>query len=188
MPTHKKRFPKKEVAIIAAISEDGVYSVNGGLPWNIPGELARFKELTAGSTVVMGRKTYDSLPVRNKETGDRSLPGRQNIVISNTRGYVAVGCLVVSSLEDALLMACHEKVFCIGGARLWMEALPVASLAYISVVKETYDEIDEALRLESFVLLGYTHSRFALHATEIKTLSHRDGRSVKVIFKEWRAK
>jgi dihydrofolate reductase len=185
MPKHKKRFPKKEVAIIAAISEDGVYSINGGLPWNIPGELARFKELTFGSTVVMGRKTYESLPLRDEKTGDRSLPGRQNIVISNMRGYVAVGCLVVSSLEDALLMASHEKVFCIGGARLWMEALPVASSAYISVVKKHYDGIDEALRLESFVLLGYNHPRFVVGSVESKVLPQKDGTETKVIFYKW---
>ena len=187
MPT-KKKLPKKEVIVIAAVSEDGVYSINGKLPWSIPEELARFKALTLGGTVVMGRKTHDSLPIRDKKTGDRSLPNRQNIVISNTPGYAPVGCLVVPSFSDALLMAHHEKVFCIGGVRLWLEALPFASLAYISVIKGHYDAVDEALRMESFVLLGYNHPRFTSASVESATLHHKGGGEVRVVFYSWKAR
>ena len=66
-----------------------------------------------------------------------------------------------------------------------MEALPVASVAYISVVKEHYDAIDEALRVESFVLLGYNYSRFTPALVECKTLFYKDGREVKVVFYRW---
>lgn len=92
---------------------------NNALPWHLPADLKRFKALTMGHPIVMGRKTYESI--------GRPLPGRRNLVITRNRGYGAPGCDIVRSLDDALT-ACSGggMVFIIGGAELYRESLPRA--------------------------------------------------------------
>ena len=107
------------ICLIAALAANRVIGKDNALPWRLPADLKRFKQLTIGHPVVMGRKTYESI--------GKPLPGRRNLVITRNRGYGAAGCEVVHSL-DAALAACRgaEQIFIIGGAELYREALPRA--------------------------------------------------------------
>ncbi|MCX8114748.1 MAG: type 3 dihydrofolate reductase [Burkholderiaceae bacterium] len=107
------------VTLIAAVARNGVIGRNGAIPWRIPGDLARFKRITMGHPVIMGRRTWESL--------GRPLPGRRNIVISRTPGFAPAGAEVVTSL-GAALAACADasEVFVIGGTEAYREALPLA--------------------------------------------------------------
>jgi dihydrofolate reductase len=110
------------VTLIAAIAHDGVIGRDGGVPWHLPADMTRFKELTTGHAVVMGRKTWDSLPDRF-----RPLPGRRNIVLTRNPEWVAAGAERVDSIREALvLLADEEHVYVIGGAGIYAAALPYA--------------------------------------------------------------
>lgn len=113
------------IHIIAAVAENGVIGAEGKIPWDIPEDLQHFKELTMGHTIVMGRRTYESI--------GRALPGRQNIIVSSTLTG-AEGCAVVTSLQQALESREREDVFIIGGARLYAEALPLADVLDLTLV------------------------------------------------------
>jgi dihydrofolate reductase len=104
------------ICLIAALAANRVIGRNNTLPWHLPADLKRFKALTMGHPVVMGRNTYESL--------GRPLPGRHNLVITRRRDYSAPGCEVVHSL-DAALAACRgaHEVFIIGGVELYRESL-----------------------------------------------------------------
>jgi len=121
------------VALIWAQSTSGVIGRDGGIPWRVPEDLARFKELTMGHTVVMGRRTWESLPPRM-----RPLPGRRNIVISRDPGYRADGAEVVDTPSGALV---GPAVWVIGGAEIYHAALSRA-------VRCEVTEVDVDLRLE----------------------------------------
>ena len=107
------------LVLIAAIASNGVIGVNNTLPWRLPDDLKRFKALTLGHPVIMGRKTWESL--------GRALPGRHNIVITRNAGFVAPGATVAHSM-DAALAACGDAgiAFVIGGAEIYAQALPLA--------------------------------------------------------------
>lgn len=108
------------VTLIWAEAADRVIGADGGLPWHLPEDLKRFKELTMGATVVMGRVTWESLP-----SSVRPLPGRRNVVVTRQPSYDAPGAEVVSSLDEALTAADGE-VWVIGGASIYEQALPHA--------------------------------------------------------------
>ena len=110
------------ISLVAAVARGGVIGREGGIPWHLPEDLARFKELTTGHVVVMGRRTWDSLPQRF-----RPLPGRRNIVVTRDRGWSAAGAERAGSLEEALAAAAGEAhVFVIGGGAIYAQALPLA--------------------------------------------------------------
>ncbi|MCL2296692.1 MAG: dihydrofolate reductase, partial [Proteobacteria bacterium] len=111
---YRSPFP---FALIAAKARNGVVGQGGQLPWRLPEDLRHFREITTGHTVVMGRKTWESLP--------RALPQRQNIVVTRNTAYTASGAQTVPSLEAALAAATEPApVFCIGGGELYRQALP----------------------------------------------------------------
>jgi dihydrofolate reductase len=122
------------VSLIAAVSENNVIGHKGRLPWHLPDDLQRFRKLTGGKTVIMGRKTYESL--------GQPLPNRRNIIVTRQEGYRAEGCEVVHSLEEALRKASApspqtpgmEEVFVIGGAELYRQALALAHRLYLTRV------------------------------------------------------
>ncbi len=119
-----------EIVIIAAVARNRVIGRDNQLLWNIPEDMAHFKALTAGHTVVMGRKTWESLPPRF-----RPLPGRRNIVISRQADYEAPGAEVANSLEVALKLASTAAtVFVIGGEQIYSQALAVADRLEITEV------------------------------------------------------
>jgi dihydrofolate reductase len=111
------------VSLLAAVARNGVIGRNNALPWHLPDDLKRFKALTLGHPVVMGRRTYESII----EQVGRPLSGRENIVVTRQAGYTAPGCRVVHSLEAALSAARGAKdIFVIGGADIFALALPLA--------------------------------------------------------------
>jgi dihydrofolate reductase len=123
----RPRAPATEIAVIAAVAANGVIGAGLALPWRIPGDLARFRRLTTGHAVVMGRRTWQSL--------GRPLPGRQNIVVSRDPALAAAGGLVVASLDAALAaVTMPPPVFVIGGAALFGEALARASTFHLTEV------------------------------------------------------
>lgn len=124
---------RPKVALIAALQRDRGIGKDNQLLWRIPDDLARFKALTLGHPVVMGRKTWESLP-----TSVRPLPGRTNIVVTRNTEYEAPGATVVSSLEEALAsVAGTHTVFVIGGAELYAAALPIADRLYLTLIEAT---------------------------------------------------
>ncbi len=107
---------------MAAVARGGVIGRGGTLPWNLPEDMAHFRELTMGHPVVMGRRTWDSLPDRF-----RPLPGRRNVVVTRNDTWTADGAERAGSLDDALeLLEDKPQAFVIGGGKLFAEALPIA--------------------------------------------------------------
>ncbi len=120
------------VALIAAVASNGVIGAGNGLPWRLADDLKRFRALTVGHAVIMGRKTWESLP--------RALPERQNIVVTRQRAYTAPGAEVAASLDDALaLVRLPEPAFCIGGGELYRAALPRAVRLHLTEIDREFD-------------------------------------------------
>lgn len=119
-----------EIILIAAVARNRAIGKDNQLLWQIPEDMAHFKSLTAGHTVLMGRKTWESLPARF-----RPLPGRRNIVVSRQRDYTAAGAELADSLENGLKLASTaEKLFIIGGAEIYTQAMPLADRLEITEV------------------------------------------------------
>lgn len=111
-----------EIILIAAVAKNRVIGKDNQLLWNIPEDMAHFKALTSGKTVIMGRKTWESLPPRF-----RPLPGRRNIVISRQSTYAAPGAELAESIPAALALAAQdEQTFIIGGAEIYRETISLA--------------------------------------------------------------
>ena len=116
------------VSLVYAVSRNGVIGQGGGLPWHIPSDLKHFKAVTLGKPVIMGRKTWESLP-------RKPLPGRRNLVISRSATYSAEGAEVLPSLEATLRATEGEAEVCvIGGAEIFNAALPLAHRIYLTRV------------------------------------------------------
>lgn len=118
------------VSLVLARADNGVIGANNALPWRIPDDMKRFKALTMGKPIVMGRKTWDSFP-------KKPLPGRTNIVVTRDPNWHANGAVVVHSLADALARADSEKpseIAVIGGAEIYRLALPHARLIHLTEV------------------------------------------------------
>jgi dihydrofolate reductase len=110
------------LSLIAAVARGGVIGRDRAIPWRIPEDMRRFRTLTMGHPVVMGRRTWDSLPDRL-----RPLPGRRNVVVTRNRAWNAAGAEPAGSLADALLqLDDSDHVFVIGGGELYGDALPLA--------------------------------------------------------------
>lgn len=118
-----------EICLIAAVAANGVIGAANALPWHLPADLRRFKELTWGHPVIMGRNTWDSLPARV-----RPLPGRTNIVLSRDPDFAPVGATVAHSLDEALRTGAASGVlaFVIGGAAIYAQALSLATRIYLT--------------------------------------------------------
>jgi len=119
------------LTLVWAMADNGVIGRSGELPWSLPDDLAHFKKLTHGGTVIMGRKTWDSL-------WRKPLPGRVNIVVTRNGDFVADGASIVGGLDEALVVAGSEA-FCIGGAQLYAAALPVATHLELTAVHDDAD-------------------------------------------------
>lgn len=118
--------------LIVACDRGGVIGKDGKLPWHLPEDLKHFKEVTFGKPVIMGRKTWESLP--------KALPGRLNIVITRQADYVAEGATVVSSVDEALEVTKDaEDVFVIGGSEIYRQTIDRVSVAHITVVNADFE-------------------------------------------------
>lgn len=116
------------ISLIVAASTNNVIGSQGELPWRLSSDLKRFKTLTMGKPVVMGRLTHESI--------GRPLPGRQNIVITRQAGYRAAGCDVVTSVDEAIRAAGEaEEIMIIGGGYIYKEFLPQADRIYLTRVQ-----------------------------------------------------
>ena len=124
------------IALIVAVADNGVIGRDGQLPWRMSSDLKRFRALTMGKPIVMGRKTWESLA--------KPLAGRDNIVVTRDPGFVAAGGQIASSLDEALEIAQAragargvDEIMVIGGAEIYRLALPMASRVYLSRVHAT---------------------------------------------------
>lgn len=122
------------ISIIAAVGKNLELGKANDLIWHFKEDMKFFKQTTIGNTVVMGRKTFESLP--------KPLADRQNIVITNNKHYTADGAEVVFSLDEALDTCKNENVFIIGGGKIYKEFLPRASKLYLTEIKDTCDDAD----------------------------------------------
>ncbi|MBI4050623.1 MAG: dihydrofolate reductase [Candidatus Doudnabacteria bacterium] len=121
------------ISIIAAVAKNGVIGKENALPWYLPEDLKRFKELTSGKTVMMGRKTFESIMKRN----GKPLPNRKNVVITKQEDYpVPEGVLVYNDLKKALLDLKSENLFVIGGGEIYRQTIDVAGVLYITHVDQ----------------------------------------------------
>lgn len=120
------------ISLIAAMADNRVIGIDNRLPWHLPADMQWFRQHTLGKTVVMGRKTYDSI--------GRPLPKRRNLVVSRTPGLTLEGCEVVPSIEAALACCAGEaEVMIIGGASFYQQLLPRAERLYLTLVHTTPD-------------------------------------------------
>lgn len=115
------------VSLIVAMDRKGVIGAQGSLPWRLPADLKRFKQLTMGKPIVMGRRTHESI--------GRPLPGRDNIVVTRDRAYRGHGCTVVHSIDDAFRhCAGAGEVIVMGGAELYRQTLGRADCIYLTEI------------------------------------------------------
>jgi dihydrofolate reductase len=124
---------KPILSVIAAMARNRVIGLDNRLPWQLPADLQHFKQLTMGKPMIMGRRTWESLP--------GLLPGRPHIVVSRDPDYQAAGAMVAHSLEQALAVAGElgDEVMLIGGANLYVQALPLADRLYLTLVDAEVD-------------------------------------------------
>jgi dihydrofolate reductase len=121
------------ITLVLAMAENGVIGKDGAIPWRLPDDLRRFKRLTIGKPVVMGRKTWDSLP-------RKPLPERSNIVVTRQADWAAQGAIRAASLDDALTKAgAAVEVMVIGGGEIYREALPRAQRIELTRVHRAFD-------------------------------------------------
>ncbi len=120
------------ITIIAAIGKNGELGKDNNLIWHLPNDLKRFKKVTSGHHVIMGRKTFESL--------GKPLPNRTNIVITRNTSYTAEGCVVVNSLEDAINAASEDSnPFILGGAEIYSQAIKIADVLDLTLVGAALD-------------------------------------------------
>jgi dihydrofolate reductase len=117
------------IKIIVAISKNRVIGDSNKLIWNLPSDLKRFKEITTGHPIVMGRKTFESI--------GRPLPNRRNIIITRDEEYEVEGCEVVNSIDEALLLT-GSDCFIIGGGEIYKQTLHIAEQIYMTIVDEEF--------------------------------------------------
>lgn len=120
-----------QISIIAAVSANGVIGSDNDMPWHIPEDLRRFKEITSGHHVIMGRNTYESI--------GKPLPNRTNIIITRNKDYKADGCIVVHTLQEALGYSRDKKekeVFIIGGGQIYDQTIQMANKIYLTRIQE----------------------------------------------------
>jgi dihydrofolate reductase len=125
------------IGLVWAQSSDGVIGRDGALPWHLPEDMARFRTVTGGATVVMGRRTWESLPERF-----RPLPGRRNVVLTRRAGWEAPGAVVAASVPEALAAAGEGDAWVIGGSEVYRAALPLADVLEVTEVDLVVDDGD----------------------------------------------
>jgi dihydrofolate reductase len=128
---------KPRISAIEAIGKNRELGKRGKLIWRIPDDLKRLKQLTTGHVIIMGRKTYESI--------GKPLPNRTNIVVTRNPDFSEPGCLVATSVEEALAIAKKhetEEIFILGGAEIYTQALPYTDRLYLTIVDATDPEAD----------------------------------------------
>jgi dihydrofolate reductase len=124
------------ISILVAMAKNRVIGRNNALPWQLPPDLKRFKELTMGHHIVMGRKTYESI--------GRPLPGRTSVIITRQPDYQVPGAIVVASIDQALKVCSagkevDQEIFVIGGAQIYRQSLGLCQRIYITEIQQEFD-------------------------------------------------
>lgn len=120
------------ISFFVAMDENGVIGKNNALPWHLPADLAYFKAKTTGHTIVMGRKTYESI--------GRPLPNRRNIILTNNKQFTQEGCIVIHTVKEVLKLCKHEsETFVIGGSEIYRAFLPYVQRLYITCLHHTFE-------------------------------------------------
>jgi dihydrofolate reductase len=121
-----------KISLIVAMASNRVIGLNNKMPWHLSADLKKFKKITMGSPILMGRKTYESI--------GRPLPGRTNMIVSRNPEYRQDGCLVFNDLETALKKGCEnaDEIFVIGGADLYGAILPIADALYLTIINREF--------------------------------------------------
>jgi dihydrofolate reductase len=124
--------PSMKISLIVAMASNRAIGLNNKMPWHLPADLKRFKKITMGSPILMGRKTFESI--------GRPLPGRTNIVLTRNPAYTQEGCVVVNDLETAIWTGCrnHGEIFVIGGSDLYQALLPKARTIYLTEIQKEF--------------------------------------------------
>ena len=121
-----------KISLIVAMAENRVIGVDNRMPWHLSADLKRFRKITSGNPIVMGRKTHESI--------GRPLPDRVNIVLTRDSSYQALGCIVVHNLEQAMRAAGEAaELMVVGGAGLYREFLPLADRIYLTLIHRAFD-------------------------------------------------
>jgi len=124
------------ISIIVAIAANGAIGANNNLLWSLPNDMKRFRELTTGHTVIMGRKTYESLP-------KGALPNRTNVVITRNTQASFKDCEIYDQLNEAIRRHQHEdEIFIIGGAAIYEQSIALADKLYITLIHNAFDDAD----------------------------------------------
>jgi dihydrofolate reductase len=120
------------ITLIWAMGENGVIGRDNGLPWRLPADMAFFKAQTTGKTVLMGRKTWESMNAK-------PLPNRVNVVLTRDKAFKAEGAEVIHSYDEAVKYSEHEELMVIGGAEIFKDFLPVAERLLVTVIEEAFE-------------------------------------------------
>ena len=133
-----------KISLICAASQNNIIGRNNQLPWHLPADLARFRQLTTGHYIVMGRHTYESI--------GRPLANRVNVIITRHRYFKARDCLVAHSLQDALALCPHDaELFIIGGALVYQQALPCACKIYLTRIHHNFEGDTKLFKIDPSV-------------------------------------
>jgi dihydrofolate reductase len=119
------------INLIAAMSLNHVIGKDNKIPWKIPGEQKLFQRITEGHTIIMGRKTFESI--------GHALPGRTNIILTHNTGYTIPGCIVINHFSEAISDAHQKNIFIIGGEKIFKLFLPYADYMYLSIIQKEFE-------------------------------------------------
>jgi dihydrofolate reductase len=121
-----------KITLIVAMTTNRVIGLNNRMPWHLPADLKRFRKITMGYPILMGRKTFESI--------GKPLPGRTNIIISKNPDYRQAGCLVFNDIPTAIHAGCRfaEEIFVIGGSDLYQATLPLAGTLYLTEINKDF--------------------------------------------------
>lgn len=119
------------LTFVWAMGKNRVIGANNQLPWRLPADLAYFKRVTLGKTVLMGRKTYESI--------GKPLPQRRNVILTRSMDFEAHGCDVIHTLDEVSSLAAHEEVMVIGGAEIFRQLLPLADRLHVTEIGESFE-------------------------------------------------
>lgn len=129
-----------KISIVVAVADNNAIGANGKLLWRLSKDMQYFKEVTWGHHVLMGRKTWDSIPPKFSP-----LPGRTNVIVTRKEGFVCEGCTVVDSIEHGIAIAKQageQELMVIGGGEIYRQALPLANKIYLTKVHHTFTDAD----------------------------------------------
>ncbi|GBU06819.1 dihydrofolate reductase [Bacteroidales bacterium] len=154
----------KTLSTIVAIGKNNEIGYKNDLLWRLPKDLKRFKEITTGHSILMGRKTYESLP-------KGALPNRKNIILTRDARYIAENCTVYTSLHDMIKEENEDEIFIIGGGEIYKLTLPLSNKLYLTTVEASFENADTffpAIDFSQWSLISEEH----IAANELNKYAH----------------